>query len=159
MCGRTGNKMKCFNVGMSFLMGFLAFYNICMACFFEVNFIDEKYDKAKIHSNNTQLEKYGIDPSSGFPNLYVFWLLSLCIVKINDLFRQNYTMSIVMFMMNYIYKIEIVNLESTETVKNFNHIDMYVSLSASFICVFNIICNYIWNENVRDMENEYKYLE
>ena len=126
------NKMKFYNDAMTFFMVLLGFYNFCMACFFEVNFIDEKYDTAKIHTNNTQLEKYGIDPLSGFPNLYVLWLLLLCAIKINDVYRRNYVLSIVSFMMNYIYKIEIVDLDSTTSMKTFNHID---SFKINIICM------------------------
>lgn len=146
------NKIKLYNDAMTFFIGLLGFYNFCMACFFEVNFIDEKYDTAKIHTNNTQLEKYGIDPLSGFPNLYVLWLLLLCAIKINDVYRRNYILSIVSFMMNYIYKIEMVNLDSTSSVKTFNHIDMYVSLSGSLICTFNIICNFITEQHEKERE-------
>ena len=54
------NKMKFYNEAMTFFIGFIGFYNFCMACFFEVNFIDEKYDTAKyiqiIHNwKNTEL--------------------------------------------------------------------------------------------------------
>ena len=151
--------MKYFNHGISFLMILLSFYNFCMACYFEVNFIDEKYDTAKIHSNHTQLEQYGIDPLSGFPNLYVLWLLLLSGIKIKDVYHKNYVLTIFSFMLNFIYKIEVVNMEITESVKKFNQIDIYISLSASLLCTFNMICNYILKDHLQESQEGYNILD
>ena len=138
-------------------MALLIFYNFGMFCNFVIHFMDEQYYTDNINSNKTYLENYGIDPNSGFPSLYMCWLLMLSLIKINDIIRKNYLLSFFSFSINFIYKINVKDMKIMSNMSTFNQMDLYISAVLCFISLFHVSCKIILSQREKKENNNIDY--